>query len=393
MSSVPERIRSRFLDLFKVEPMLVRSPGRINLIGEHTDYNEGFVMPAAINKEVVFAIAPSADDQCLIFSEQYQELHLVNLLTPKPVHEPRWVNYLLGVIHQFVHRGLSVKPFQCVFGGDIPLGAGLSSSAAVECGFAFAINELFQFNLPRAELIRIAQWSEHNFVGVKCGIMDQFASVMGKAQHAVVLDCRTLEYQYVPVQLGENTIVLCDTKVKHALVDSQYNQRRRECEEGVQLLSRYYEHVKSLRDVSVEMLEQHKQEFPGHVYQRCRYVVDENKRVLDASRDLQREDLIAFGQKMFATHEGLSREYQVSCEELDFLVEVAREHPGVIGARMMGGGFGGCTINLVRRSAANDFIQTASHAYMSKFSREMETYRVSIEDGTSIFGKNIRVCD
>lgn len=384
MNDQINKIRSRFVELFKAEPILVRSPGRINLIGEHTDYNDGFVMPAAIDKEIIFAIAPSHDDQCLIFSEQYEQLVPVNLLTPKPVDEPGWANYVFGVLHQFVQRDLPVGAFHCAFGGNIPTGAGLSSSAALECGFAFALNKLFNLKVPTTELIRMAQWSEHHFVGVKCGIMDQFASMMGKAGHVILLDCRSLEHRYFPINLGDYTILLCDSQVKHSLVASEYNQRRSECEEGVRVLQQHHPEVKSLRDVSPEWIEAHRDEFPGKVYQRCRYVVSEIARVQKASADLGRGDLAHFGQKMFETHDGLSKDYEVSCPELDFLVDQARHCKDILGARMMGGGFGGCTINLIHKTAVDRFIEETDRAYRSRFSVGLKTYRVSIEDGTRL---------
>ncbi len=384
MDDFTRQIRSRFIELFKAAPLIVTAPGRINLIGEHTDYNDGFVMPAAIDKGVAFAIAPSPDDQCLIFSQQYEELFPVNLLTPRPVDEPRWANYLLGVLHQFVQRGLPVRPFCCLFGGDIPAGAGLSSSAALECGFAFALNELFQLQVPRQELVRIGQWAEHNFVGVKCGIMDQFASMMGKEGHAILLDCKSLEYKYAPLVLGDHTILLCNSGVKHALVNSEYNLRRSACEEGVALLQRHYPQVTSLRDVSAPMLEAHRGDLPEKVYQRCHYVVREIPRVVEASGDLERGDLMAFGRKMFETHAGLSRQYEVSCPELDFLVERARNCGDIPGARMMGGGFGGCTINLIRKAGLDDFVAETRTAYEERFSLPLETYPVNVGDGTRL---------
>jgi galactokinase len=382
-----QEVQSKFNQLYKQKPIVVRAPGRINLIGEHTDYNDGFVMPAAINYDTVFAIAEATDGVSEVYSVKYDETFKVNLENPQPVESPAWVNYLLGVLKQFLMKGLSVKPFKCAFGGDVPLGAGLSSSASVECGFAFALNELNGHNLPKETMMYMAQWAEHNFAGVMCGIMDQFASMMGKKGHVIVLDCRSMEYHYSPINLPDHDIVLCDTKVKHSLVDSEYNSRRSECERGVAILSRHYPEVKSLRDVTEEMILKHKSELTGKMYDRCLYVVQEIRRVQEASADLKANHLDAFGQKMFATHDGLSKLYEVSCEELDFLVVLAREFGSVVGARMMGGGFGGCTINIIPKSETNKFIAFASKAYQDKFGHDMASYIVSVEDGTDIQSK------
>jgi galactokinase len=382
-----QEVKSKFNHLYKQKPIIVRAPGRINLIGEHTDYNDGFVMPAAINYDTVFAIAEATDGVSEVFSVKYDETFIVSLDNPQPVESPAWVNYLLGVLKQFLMKGLSVKPFKCAFGGDVPLGAGLSSSASVECGFAFALNELNGHNLPKETMIYMAQWAEHNFAGVKCGIMDQFASMMGKKGHVIVLDCRSMEYHYSPINLPGHDIVLCDTKVKHSLVDSEYNSRRSECERGVALLSKHYPDVKSLRDVTEEMILKHKSELTGKIYDRCLYVVQEIRRVQEASADLKANRLDAFGQKMFATHDGLSKLYEVSCEELDFLVVKAREFGSVVGARMMGGGFGGCTINIIPKAETSKFIAHASKAYHDKFGHDMASYVVSVEDGTGVHNK------
>lgn len=381
MDLSPRDLQARFIEIFKQEPLIIRAPGRINLIGEHTDYNDGFVMPAAVDREIFFAISASADKRSVFYSMKYDEKFEVDIEDPKPVDTPSWANYLLGVLFQFKENKYPVKPFYCAFGGNVPLGAGMSSSAAMECGFAEALSQFNLLNVPKLKIIRMAQWSEHHFVGVQCGIMDQFASVMGKAGHVIVLDCRSLEYRYAPLDLHDYRIVLCDTKVKHSLVDSEYNMRRRECESGVRTLKKYYPSVDSLRDATVEMVEGHRSEFEGKAYQRCRYVVEEIQRVQEASADLQNGNLSAFGKKMFETHAGLSQLYEVSCRELDFLVEEAAKFEGVIGARMMGGGFGGCTINLVKDSVAQDFITTMSERYNGEFNIGMAAYKVDVADG------------
>jgi galactokinase len=377
-------VRNKFLDLHNQEPLMVRSPGRINLIGEHTDYNDGFVMPAAIDRDIIFAVGFSEEPHSTLFSIRHNELIPFDISHPYKVPEPLWPNYLLGVARRFLDRGYQLKNIHCVVGGDVPTGAGLSSSAALECGFAFALDHLHLFNTPKLELIYMAQWAEHNYVGVKCGIMDQFSSMMGAEGNAFVLDCRSLSYHYFPVDLKDYSIVLCDTMVKHSLADSAYNKRREECEQGVSILRSHFHGVKSLRDVSADMIESHRSEFSEKVYNRCTYIVAENKRVLDASEDLKKGDMRSFGKKMYATHDGLSRLYEVSCPELDFLVDEAKKLDYVVGARMMGGGFGGCTINLVAKTKVDSFIAVLRDAYVKNFNHEMNAYIVAIRNGTSI---------
>jgi galactokinase len=374
-------IQSKFQEIFRKEPLVVRAPGRINLIGEHTDYNDGFVMPAAVDKEIFFGISGSSDKRSVVYSINYDEQFEIDLENPQRVEHPRWANYLLGVLFQFREKGYPIKPFSCVFGGNVPLGAGMSSSAAMECGFAVALREFHLLKVPDIELIKMAQWAEHHFVGVMVGIMDQFASVMGKAGNAIVLDCRSLTHHYAPLDLRDFGIILCDTKVKHSLVDSEYNTRRNECQAGVRILQKRYPGIRSLRDVTPEMLEGSRGEFERKVYDRCLYVVQEIIRVQQASDDLKAGNIAAFGKKMFETHEGLSHLYEVSCKELDFLVEEAAKFDGVIGARMMGGGFGGCTINLVRTGKSTEFIRHMTGRYRQAFNIEMAAYEVNVVDG------------
>jgi galactokinase len=377
-------VKQKFIDLFNTKPMIVNSPGRINLIGEHTDYNNGFVMPAAINKGIQFAIAPSKEKKSMVYANRYNQFFSIDLTDLKPVEEPYWVNYLLGILYQFQAKGLTVKPFNCVFDGDLPLGAGLSSSAALECGFAFALNELNAFHLSKLELIHIAQWAEHNYVGVKCGIMDQFTSMMGQENQVMVLDCQSLDFTYFPLVLNEYCLLLCDTNVKHKLASSEYNTRRLECEQGVAILQSIYPSIKSLRDASVEMILEHSELFPENVFNRCIYVTQENERVLSASQDLRTGQLAAFGEKMFETHEGLSHLYEVSCAELDFLVEQAKEFKDILGARMMGGGFGGCTINIIHQDMVGEFRHQTKKAYKERFKIELNSYVVNTGNGTSV---------
>ncbi|HEY1008018.1 MAG TPA: galactokinase [Sphingobacteriaceae bacterium] len=377
-----QEIIQKFTDLYGRPPRVFRSPGRVNLIGEHTDYNEGFVLPAAIDKEIYFCIAPNGLDRTRICSFDLQKTAEFRLDDLEPARE-HWQNYLLGVLAQFRKQDLKLPNFDVVYGGNVPIGAGMSSSAAVDCGLAFGLNEIFGLGLDRFTMAKMCQKAEHEYARVMSGIMDQFANLFGKAEHVVKLDCRSLDYQYYPFDMSSFRIVLCDTRVKHSLASSEYNNRRSECEQGVAILSRSAPGIKSLRDVTPELLEQHKEELPTIVYRRCFYVVHENRRVLDACLDLENNDLVAFGKKMFQTHDGLRQDYEVSCEELDFLVDQARTHESVIGARMMGGGFGGCTINLVRKESVEAFISGISEAYHRQFNVRPETYVTAIVDGTA----------
>lgn len=375
-------IADKFTELFIYTPQLVRSPGRINLIGEHTDYNEGFVLPAAIDKEMVLAVARNDSDTCRLFSMDFNEGVAFNLQDFKP-SDKGWPNYIMGVVDQLQKAGYTIGGFDCVFGGDIPIGAGLSSSAALECGAAFALNQLFGLNIDKISMIRYAQKAEHVFAGVQCGIMDQFASVMGKKDFALQLDCRSLDYHYFPLNLHDYQIVLCDTGVKHALASSEYNTRRLECEQGVAKVREKHPEVKSLRDVSLPMLERVETELDPTIYKRCRYVIEENERLLSGCKLLEQGDIRGFGEKMYGSHEGLSVQYEVSCPELDFLVDYTKDMPYVVGARMMGGGFGGCTINLVAIEEKDTFIKVLTKGYQQQFGLALKTYEVAISDGTS----------
>jgi galactokinase len=271
-----------------------------------------------------------------------------------------------------------------VFGGNIPIGAGLSSSAAVECGLAFGLDHLFGFGVEKLELVKVAQKAEHTYAGVLCGIMDQFANMFGKKEHVVQLDCRSLDYAYYPFRMADYRIVLLDTQVKHSLASSAYNTRRQECETGVALLQQHHPEVHSLRDVTLDMLDTHEATFDPVVYKRCRYVVEENLRVVEACQDLENGDLEAFGQKMYGSHAGLQHQYEVSCPELDFLVAQAKGESAVVGGRMMGGGFGGCTINLVAKAGVDAFIEKMAGAYKVQFNIDLKAYVTEIVDGTSL---------
>ena len=374
-------VHSNFQQRFGYEPLLVRAPGRVNLIGEHTDYNGGFVLPAAVDKEAIFAVGLNGETKIRLVAydlDETFELASAAEISPSAAH---WANYLLGVAAQFQQRGIAVPGFDCVFGGTIPMGAGMSSSAAIECGLAFALNHLLHAGLETLELARIAQKAEQTYAGVQCGIMDQFASLFGHAGQVVRLDCRSLEYAYFPFDTQACRIVLCNSGVKHSLASSAYNTRRQECERGVAVLQQYNPAVLSLRDATLAELDAYRAELDDTVYRRCAYVVQENARVEAACRHLGAGDLAAFGQEMFASHAGLRDDYEVSCVELDALVEAARAVPGVFGSRMMGGGFGGCTINLVAPDKVDDFIASVSAAYQKQFGLVLETYQTTIVAG------------
>lgn len=377
-----ENIKQKFSDLFNQTPdIIVRAPGRINLIGEHTDYNDGFVLPAAIDKAIYFAVSKREDRNISLFAydlDDAYEFSLDNLFKS----DKGWANFLIGMVAEITRNNDKLtQGFNVVFGGDVPLGAGLSSSAAVESGIGFALNQLYGFELSSIELALTAQQAEHNFAGVKCGIMDMFASIHGKDKAVIKLDCRDLSYEYFPFNTSEYAIILCNSGVKHNLGDSEYNKRRAECEEGISILQNPFPQVDSLRDVTIPMLRSQADKLPQIVYNRCRYVVEEINRVELACKDLLNDDFIAFGQKMYETHDGLSELYEVSCSELDFLVEQTRDNEAVAGSRMMGGGFGGCTINLVKNEAVDDFLAEIGKAYEAQFGQKLESYRVAITNG------------
>jgi galactokinase len=378
-------IQKLFQDQYGHEPQItVRAPGRINLIGEHTDYNGGYVLPGAINKAIWFAASRRPDNALVFHAADLQEDF--ESLTGETTYqqEKSWANYLLGVISEARKDGFHPGGINLVFGSDIPLGAGLSSSAALESGVLFLLNELYQLGLSRMDIVKLAQRGENEFVGMKCGIMDMFASVMGWENHVVRLDCRNLQFDYYPFDVPDVSLVLCDSGVKHKLVDSEYNTRREECEEGVRILQSFDPSIHSLRDVLPEFLLQHAQSLPLVVLQRCKYVVEEIRRVEQACEALLRHDMQTLGSLMYETHDGLAHDYQVSCPEMDFLVEEARKITSVLGARMMGGGFGGCTINLVKKDSITDFIAQMQAVYLEKYQRELKTYPVQLINGTEV---------
>ena len=356
------------------------APGRINIIGEHTDYNNGFVLPAAIDKRIYLAVQKAPGQMVTLHSVDFNETVHFNL-NEKGENLPHWAKYPFGMIKEFEKQGYNSGAFNAVFGGDIPDGAGLSSSAALESAFGAALNEIFGFGLNRMKIALTGQSAEHNYAGVKCGIMDQFASMHGQKSHVVRLDCRSLEFEYYPLELGDYELILVNTLVKHSLAASEYNKRRAECEEGVNVLRKSFPDVHSLRDVSSEMVKQFRKSLDEKVYARCLYVTEEIERVEEACILLNEGKLEEVGKLMFQTHEGLSRLYEVSCPELDLLVDTAKAIEGVAGARVMGGGFGGCTINLVKAKMMDIFKEKISSAYQKTFGKEPIFYHVKTGDG------------
>lgn len=375
MTDMKATIRKEFAERFGTPGTLYASAGRINLIGEHTDYNGGFVFPGAIDKVIMAEIKPNGTETVRVYSidiNEYAEFGLNEEDAPKQ----QWARYIFGVCRETIKRGGVVKGFDAVFAGNVPLGAGLSSSAALESCFAFAVNNMFNDDkIDKFELARIGQSTEHNYCGVNCGIMDQFASVFGKKDHLMRLDCRSMEYEYFPFKLDGYTLVLLDSKVKHELVDSPYNKRRASCENVARTIG-----VETLRDAEMADLDKVKDQISEEDYMRARYVIGEKQRVLDVCEALERGDYETVGDRMYKTHEGMSKDYEVSCEELDYLNDIAKEC-GVTGSRIMGGGFGGCTINLVKDELLDNFVATAKEKFAARYGHEPVVYPVIVSDG------------
>jgi galactokinase len=341
------------------------------------------VLPTAIDKAAYVAIGKRADRMIRLYAESFADYFEVDVADVKP-SSVGWANYVLGVVNQIQRRGKEFEGFNLYLDGDVPLGAGLSSSAAVECATGFALNELFDFGFDRVEIAEIGQLAEHTYAGVKCGIMDQFASVLSKKDHVLKLDCRSLEYEYVPLELGEYEIVLLNTNVKHSLASSAYNHRRELCEQGVRWIAEKYPEVKSLRDANLEILDEIAWPKDKDVYQKCRYVIQENERLHKACEALKDGDIAELGRQMFLAHQALSEEYEVSCAELDFLVEYVKPLDEVVGARMMGGGFGGCTINIVRKGQGALLAQAIAPLYKEKFGLDLEAIFVQADSGSRL---------
>lgn len=376
-----EHVRSRFIKHFDGNTgYIYTSPGRINLIGEHTDYNGGFVFPGAIDKGMMAEIRPNGTNKVRAYSidlKDYVEFGLNEEDAPRT----SWARYIFGVCREMIKRGVEVKGFNTAFSGDVPLGAGMSSSAALESTYAYALNDLFGDNrLDKFTLAQVGQATEHNYCGVNCGIMDQFASIFGKKDHLICLDCRSLEYQYYPFKPEGYKLVLLDSVVKHELASSAYNKRRQSCESAVAAIQKYHPEVKLLRDANMEMLDEVTGEISAEDRMRAEYVIEEIQRVLDVCQALQDGDYETVGLKMYETHEGMSKLYEVSCEELDFLNECAHNHE-VTGSRIMGGGFGGCTINLVKEERYESFVHETVASFREAFKRSPKVYDVVISDG------------
>jgi galactokinase len=379
-------LNQQFNEVFGKQPMFYAAPGRVNLIGEHTDYNEGFVLPGAIDKSIYLAIAKNENNTLNVFANQFNEQFTVSLDALKPVKG--WFTYPSGMLFHLQKLGLPLGGVDVVIDGDIPVGAGMSSSAALCSAFGIALNEIFCLRLEKMQIALLGQKTEHTFAGVQCGIMDQFASLHGRVGYLMKLDCRSLSYEYIPFHYPEYRIVLANSMVSHSLASSEYNLRRQQCEEGVRIMQKFIPAAKSLRDIPLQQLELHKKELPPDVYSKCHYVLRENERLLKGCEFLRKADIKSFGQLMYQTHEGLSKEYTVSCAELDFLVETAKRLKGVVGSRMMGGGFGGCTINLVQSNAIDAFEKLIKDAYEERFEKIPEIYVTQIEEGARRIASN-----
>ena len=362
----------------------VLSPGRINIIGEHIDYNDGFVLPAAIDKIICFAFEKNNSDISKIVAIDLNEEFEINLTEEIALNDKVWTNYVRGVIQQLKINGYQFQGFNCVFSSNIPVGSGLSSSAALECGFLFGINELFNLNIKPIDIALMGQNAEH-WVGINCGIMDQFSSVMGKENKVIKIDCKTLEFEYHDANFNDYSLLLLDSNVKHSLFSSAYNNRREECEEGLSIIKNHYPEINSFRDCNENHVLHLKDKMSEDVFKRSHFVVKEISRVSKACEALDNGNIELLGQLLYETHQGLSWEYEVSCDELDFLVAAVKEEKTVVGARLMGGGFGGCTINLVKKGHEEAIKSKVSKSYFDKFGIVLKTYDVKIGNGTTLY--------
>ena len=374
-----KQITNLYQEKFNQEPILVFSPGRINLIGEHTDYNNGFVFPAAIDKGIYSAIEKSKTNYCTAIALDVNEQIEFTLNELQPLEIESWKNYVLGVVSEIQKKGKNIHNFNLVFGGDIPNGAGLSSSAALENSIVFGLNELFELKLTKQEMILISQKAEHNFVGVQCGIMDQYASMFGEENTAILLDCKNLNSALFKINFNNYDILLVNTNVKHSLSESAYNERRAVCEKIAMLLN-----VETLREVSLEDLNTIKEQITRDEHQKVLYILEENSRVIKASESIKNEDLKTLGNLLYESHNGLQHQYHVSCKELDFLVETAKENTDIVGARMMGGGFGGCTINIIKKEAIELFSTTIRKKFKEQFNFDCSIYSIKLSKGTHL---------
>ncbi len=363
---------------------IISSPGRINIIGEHIDYNDGYVLPAAIDKVICFAFEKTNAATSTIVAIDLGESFEIDVTQTPNLSDAIWTNYFRGVVQQLQNKGIVVGNFNCVFSSSIPVGSGLSSSAALECGFLFGLNELYDLNIKPVDIALMGQSAEH-WVGINCGIMDQFSSVMGKENQVVKIDCRTLEYEYHKADFSEYSLLLFDSNVKHSLFSSAYNQRRQECEQGLTILRTHFPEITSFREATESQILSIKDKMTEDVFKRCYYAIKEIKRVTLACEALDRGDIIALGELMFETHQGLSEEYEVSCAELDMIVDTLKKEPAVVGSRLMGGGFGGCTINLIKKGQEKTIRTKLTKLYQDIFGIELKTYEVAIANGTSLY--------
>ncbi|WP_027395189.1 galactokinase [Aquimarina latercula] len=367
-----------------IPELIVSSPGRINFMGGHTDYNNGFVLPTAIDKKIRFEFKKNGTaDTCNFYSRNYDKSLRVDLNNISPSTE-NWENYILGVLHQLSKRSDKIRGFDCFFSSELAIGSGLSSSAALECGLAYGVNSLFELGLSKKDITVLSRDAEHEYVGTKCGIMDQYASVFSETNKILFLDCQSLEHSLIPIDLVDYKILILNTNVEHNLATSEYNVRRQQCEEGVVFIKKRHPHVSSLRDVNLDMLEEVKGEVSQTVFQRCQYIIQENKRVLAAAEFLKNNELNEFGDLLYQCHDGIRHKYEVSCDELDFLVDFSKEKEYVIGSRMMGGGFGGCTVNIVHKDYINAYTEEVGLVYKERFNIDLDAFQVMPCKGTSI---------
>lgn len=378
------KIKQAFIQRFHKNPLMVAAPGRINLIGEHVDYNQGLVFPAAINKYIYGAISLSEKSTSHIIALDKDDAIEIKLNAVQKHSKGYWANYISGVVYGIQKRGKKIHNFNYIFAGDIPLGAGLSSSAALENSIAFGLNELFKLEFSRDELIRISLEAEHEFAGVECGIMDQFTSMMGKKDHALLLNCNNFCNSLIPLHLEDFQLILINTNVKHALSDSPYNERKNQCKEGLGILQSMHPQLNSLAEANLTQLKECKSKMSDVIYNRSLYVIEEIQRVNEAKEAVLNQEWERFGELLYASHEGLQNLYEVSCPELDFLVDFTRNKESILGSRMMGAGFGGCTLNLVKKTGIDNFIASITQKYESKFGLQPETYLVKTSNGTQL---------